>query len=335
MADDRVEQAALAERAGEAATHAARREEARERFERAIRLCEEGGRPNEAARVSAKLSELLWLQFSALDEAVELMESSLAVLADEEPDEAIAALMAQAARFHYFRGELDDAARWVEQALAVAEPQQYPWVVSQALNTKSLVLKARGRSEESMALLKHALTIAEEHDIPDAISRAQFNLANDLMIDDRYEEALAYDLKNLELALRLGRKNDATMAQVHVALDYMFLGRWDELDRLLGEVPLTDSPDQAPMEIVLASAGVSVLLRRGRVEDLERVVQALVRSMPSGLSPWSHGSVGTPRRRASSGAAAAARLAGAALWAGTEVQARQVGVPRLRSDGRR
>src|SRR5439155_12667478 len=77
LADDRVEQAALAERAGEAATHAARREEARERFERAIRLCEEEGRPNDAARVSAKLSELLWLQFSALDEAVELMESSL------------------------------------------------------------------------------------------------------------------------------------------------------------------------------------------------------------------------------------------------------------------
>jgi class 3 adenylate cyclase/tetratricopeptide (TPR) repeat protein len=298
LADDPVEQASIAERSGDAAMDAAHSDTSRDRFERAIALFNAAGMRHAAARVSARLAELLWVQLSKIDEALELMESSLAVLADEEPDEAIATLMAQAARFRYFRGELDDAARWVEQALAVAEPQQYPWVVSQALNTKSLVLKARGRSEESMALLKHALTIAEDHEIPDAISRAQFNLANELMVDDRYEEALAYDLKNLELALRLGRKNDATMAQVHMALDYMFLGRWDDLDRLLQEMPLTDSPDQPPMEIVVHSAGVSVLLRRGRIEELERVVQALVRiANPSDVQDrhWMHGSLGMLR----------------------------------------
>jgi class 3 adenylate cyclase/tetratricopeptide (TPR) repeat protein len=277
LADDPVEQASIAERAGDAARDAAHSDTSRDRFERAIALFNAAGMRHAAARVSAKLAELLWTQLARIDEAVELMESSLAVLADEEPDEAIAALMAQAARFHYFRGELHESMAWAERAMAVAEARQYWWVLSQVLNTKSLVLRASGRMEEGIALLKHALYIAETHDIPDALSRAQFNLANELMVDDHYEEALEYDLKNLELARRLGQKNEQTMAQVHVALEYMFLGRWDDLDRLREEVPFTDAPDQPAMEVTLHSAAVSVLLRRGQLQEMERIVQAFVR----------------------------------------------------------
>jgi tetratricopeptide (TPR) repeat protein len=291
LADDPAEQAAIAARAGEMASAAARREAARERFERAIALFNEADMSHAAAMVSAKLAELLWLQFSRLDEALELMETSLAVLSEDEPDEAVAGLMAQAARFHYFRGELDESFAWAERALVVAEARQYPWVISQALNTKSLVFVSRGRMEEGLALLKHALSIAEQQDLPDAISRALFNLANVSYTDDRSQEALEYDTRHLEHARLLGDKNDERMTQVHMVVNYVNLGRWAEVDSLLEEVPFPEDAEQAPMEVLLHSAAAPVLLNRGKLEEMETVLSALVRiADPSDLQDrmWKH-----------------------------------------------
>src|SRR5207253_1543143 len=169
----------------------------------------------------------------------------------------------------YFRGELDDSAAWLERALAAAEARQYWWVLSQALNTKSLILKARGRMEEGVALLMHALRIAEEHNIADAMSRAFFNLANELLVDDRSEEALEYDIRNLELARLLGKQNDERTAQIHLVLNYVSLGRWEETDRLLEEIPLTDDAEQPAAEVIIHSAAMVMLFATGRLEELE------------------------------------------------------------------
>jgi tetratricopeptide (TPR) repeat protein len=257
------------------ATAAARRDAARERFERAIELFKSAGLPQAAARVSAKLGELLWLQFTRIDEAVDLMESSLAVLAQEEPDEGVAALMAQAGRFHYFRGELDLAAQWLERALEAAEARLYPWVLSQALNTKALVLRARGRHQEGMALLKHALSVAEEHGIPDAINRATFNLANQLGTRDRYQEALGYDIRNLELSRMLGKRVDERMAQIHLVFDYMYLGRWDDVRRLMDEVPLPEDPKADPITVFIHGAAILMLVQQGALAEAERILAAV------------------------------------------------------------
>jgi tetratricopeptide (TPR) repeat protein len=291
LADDPAEQAGIAARAGEMAAAAARRDAARERFERAIALFNQADMSHAGAMVSAKLAELLWLQFSHLDEALELMESSLSVLAEDEPDEAVAGLMAQAARFHYFRGELDESAAWAERALVVAEAQQYAWVLSQALNTKSLVLMSRGRMEEGFALLKHALSIAEQHDLPDAISRALFNLASELYMDDRCEEALEYDIRHLEHARLLGARTDERMTQIHLVLNYGNLGRWGEVDSVLEEVPLPEEAEQSPVEVVVHGVAAPTLLYRGRLDEMEAVVNAAARvSDPSDMQDrqWIH-----------------------------------------------
>ena len=276
LAEDPADKAAIAERAGEVATAAARRDAARERFERAIELFKSAGLPQAAARVSAKLGELLWIQFARIDEAVDLMESSLAVLAENEPDEGVAALMAQAGRFHYFRGEMELSEKWLERALEAAEARLYPWVLSQALNTKSLVLKARGRHHEGMALLRHALLVAQEHDIPDAISRALFNLANEFQIWDRYREALDYDTRNLELVRLLGKRPQERMAQIHMVFDHMFLGHWDEVRRLLDEVPLTDEVLAAePATAYLHGGAILMLVSQGALDEAERSLAAI------------------------------------------------------------
>jgi class 3 adenylate cyclase/tetratricopeptide (TPR) repeat protein len=291
LADDPAEQAAIAARAGETASAAGRRDAAKERFERAIALFNEADMSHAAAMVSAKLAEELWVQFSRLDEALEMMESSLSVLAEDEPDEAVARLMAQAARFHYFRGELDESFAWAERALVVAEAQQHPWVLSQALNTKSLVLSARGRMEEGLGLLKHALTIAEQHNLSDAISRGLFNLGNVLFLDDRCREALEYDTRHLEHARLLGVKEDELMTQSHLVQNYVNLGRWAEVDSLLEEVPLPEGTNPSPMEVVIHAAGLPILLHRGKLEELEAVVNATALiSDPSDMQDrmWTH-----------------------------------------------
>ena len=300
LADDTADQASISERAGETAAAAWRRDAARDRYERAVELFTSAALPQAAARVSAKLGELLWLQFSRLDEAVELMESSLAVLAQDEPDEGVATLMAQAGRFHYFRGELDLSEKWLERALEAAEARLYPWVLSQALNTKSLILHARGRHQEGAALLRHALRVAEENDLPEAISRALFNLANDAGVSDRYREALEYDTRNLELVRLLGKRPQERMAQIHLVFDHTFLGHWDEVRRLLDEVPLTEETvANEPATAFLHASALPVLVNQGSLDEAERVrVAADKASDPSDFQDrmWRHFSTALVRQ---------------------------------------
>jgi class 3 adenylate cyclase/tetratricopeptide (TPR) repeat protein len=274
LADTDEDRATLSERAGEAAMAAGRRDDARARFERAIDLFSRTSRPHAAARVTGKLGELLWLQFSNLAEAVELMRSAVDLLgADEEPDEDVAILLAQAGRLFYFQGELDIGMRLVERALKAAEERRYPWVLSQTLNTKGAILRSYGRLEEPMALLKHALAIAEEHDLPDARLRALFNLADDELHRDRYANALAYDLANLELAERMGLRNDIVMANVHLVFDNWLLGRWDEVRRLRQETPLPERVQDDPAIGLLHAAGAVPAVEQGSIEEAADLIE--------------------------------------------------------------
>ncbi|TMK76436.1 MAG: zinc-ribbon domain-containing protein [Actinobacteria bacterium] len=255
LADEATEQGAIAERAGEMAAAATRHSQS-------------------AARVSARLGELLWLQFTKLDEAVELLERALSVLTDAAPDEGIAALMAQAGRFHYFRGELDLSSHWIERALDAAEAGLYYEVLSQALNTKSLILRARGRIQEGLALLQYALAIALEQDLPDAISRARFNLANEYMTQDLHEEALEQDLRNVELVRLIGKRDLEVLGQIHLVFDYTALGRWDEVEGLLEEFPLQEDPNADPIRAIIQTAGLVTLANRGKLDRLEPILEA-------------------------------------------------------------
>jgi class 3 adenylate cyclase/tetratricopeptide (TPR) repeat protein len=267
LADDDVQRAGLSERAGEMAYLAGRAEQGRERYERAADLFQRAGLPHPAARVSARLADLLWTGLSRLDDAVELMESSLEVLAEERPDETVATLMAQAGRLHFFRGELESAAHWIDRALEIAEELVIPEVLSQALNTKSLVIRALGHEEEATALLKHALDVGTEHGLEHATSRALNNLADTMLTRDRAEEAIDYDTRNLELSLRRGDRLGQLMSSIHLVVDHAILGQWDEAVAMASQFP---TPEESPGEelwlVILHSATIPVLVWRGDVD---------------------------------------------------------------------
>jgi class 3 adenylate cyclase/tetratricopeptide (TPR) repeat protein len=268
--------ARLATRAGEAAEAAARREDARERFQRAIDLFRSVGGEHAAARASAKLAGVLWAQFLRIDEAVRLMDASLAVLSEDEADEDVAFLMAQAARLHYFAGDLDLAAAWVDRALAAAEARRYPEVLSQALNTKSLILRAAGRYQEAVGLLKHALDIALENDLGAAALRALFNLADEAANSDRHTQALELDVKYLARARRAGDRVSEMMGAIHLSWDYQALGRWDEAVAIIEEcMPRGgDSPDN-PIVAWMQSTLVSILMARGQLDRASEIVERI------------------------------------------------------------
>ena len=274
LTNDPVAQADLHERAGVAAAAGARADEASSHFERSIALFEGRAAAHSAARVSARLAEILWDR-GRLEEGLDSMERSLTVLLAEEPDENVAALAAQIARFRYFAGDREVAYERIETALGLAEALALPEVLSQALNTKAVLLKTLGRPNESSLLLRHALEVALEHDKPSAALRAYFNLSGPILSEsDHYEEAADTVREGLAYARKVGNRywEWAFLGQVY---PFYALGAWDDVLAMRDELP---REDWTQARIALGSnlqAAVAILTHRGKLQEAKVMATAL------------------------------------------------------------
>ncbi len=235
LATDPLEQADLLEHAGIMARVGARSEEARAHFERAVELFEEHGATHPAARVSARLGEVMW-DTGRLREALDRMDTALDLLTAEEPDADVAALAAQVGRFKFFAGDPGVGLERVETALELAESLGLPEVLSQAMNTKAMILSNRGRAGEAGALVRYALEVALDQDLPSAALRAYNNVADLEARSDRHEHAAAGYRDGLALARRVGSRHQEWMFLSQTYPLYM-LGRWDEALACAAEVP--------------------------------------------------------------------------------------------------
>ncbi|MEO8423489.1 MAG: adenylate/guanylate cyclase domain-containing protein [Actinomycetota bacterium] len=235
MMGDTVARAELLERAGVMASGAGRQDEAGRLFERSIELFESEQRSHPAARVSARLAQVMWDR-GRLSEAVERMDRSFQILSKEEPDSDLATLAAQLGRLLFFSGDAEVAADRIEVALEIAEAEGLPETLSQALITKSIILISRARRLEALALLRYALDVALEHEIPSAALRAYFNLADAGIQADAYQEAADSVTKGLALARRAGNRywEWQMLGQVY---PFAALGRWDEVLAMAGALP--------------------------------------------------------------------------------------------------
>ncbi len=273
LADDDLQRAELAELADIMARNGGRSEQAMAHFEEATALFEQHGETHPAARVSARIGEVLWDQ-DRIEEAIDRMEASFSVLADEEPDEDLATLAAQLARILFFKGELDAAAERVDLALEIAESLWLPEVLSQALNTKSLIIGTRGRLEEGFALLKHALEIAVENDVPTAALRAYVNLSNDMSEQDRYDDALGYQLAGIALARKFGIRGYEWFLLGHLAANRLFTGHWDEAFARAAEIPSPEEvPDARTGSQVASYPLIDIHVNRGSIDEASRLFE--------------------------------------------------------------
>ncbi|HXF57466.1 MAG TPA: adenylate/guanylate cyclase domain-containing protein [Actinomycetota bacterium] len=272
LADDPVARAELHERAGLTLVTLARTTEARAHLEEAIATFEREGRPREAARVAARLSDVAFGD-GRLDEAVERMEQAFAALSSEEPDETLATAAAQLARMLIFSGRTDEAFQRNEVALELAEGLELPEVFSHALNTKGVWLEWRGRYREGLALMRHALHVALEHERFWAALRAYNNLMS-LMFDmDRLEEALQLSGEALELARKVGYRSFELSFMLGRAGLQGQLGRWDEALDGLAEFE-AEARDEARSEFLAVDLAdfVPIFLGRGDLEGARRIL---------------------------------------------------------------
>jgi predicted ATPase len=271
LTDDVVQRAELLEQAGVMARRSGHGDEALVHYEESIRLFTEAGQTHPAARVSARTGEILWDR-DQIDEAVARLEASLAVLADEEPDADLAVLAAEAARFHFFRGNLNRSLDRVDQALEIAEALWLPETISQALNTKHLILLSRERREEAHAVLKHALEIALEHDAPAAALRAYVNLSNMMSELERSDDGLEYQAAGIALARRVGIRWSEWFLMGHLTQNRYARGEWEEALRTAAEIPDPDDTPDAQVGASVASWGqIQVLVARADMSAAEHL----------------------------------------------------------------
>jgi class 3 adenylate cyclase/tetratricopeptide (TPR) repeat protein len=269
LSDDPLLQAEFLERAGIIARGAGRADAARTHFEQAIAIFEQHAETHAAARVSARLGEVMW-DTGRNEEAVELMDRAFQVVSQEEHDADLASLAHALGRVLYFSGEIEPAVERIEVALDIAESLWLPEVLSQALNTKALTLLAKGRPQESVALLEYALKIALENDIPSASLRAYFNLAELALQADRFEEGCEYVERGLALARTVGngfweRRNLGQMYPFYA------LGDWDRIVANIDELPLELLHHERGAFSMLRLVGPLVHLHRGNLGEARRV----------------------------------------------------------------
>jgi class 3 adenylate cyclase/tetratricopeptide (TPR) repeat protein len=271
LADEPLVQAELHERAGLMARVGVRPDEAVTHFERSIALFESAGGTHPAARVSARLAEIMW-ERGRLEQGLESMDRSFGVLSREDPDEDLASLAAELGRFMFFAGETDVALERIETALDIAEALSLPEILSQALNTKAILLTGRGRKLEARVLLRYALDVALKHDKPSAALRAYYNLADSLCHPDRYEEAATAVREGLALARRIGNRfwEWQFLGQVY---PLFALGEWGEAQALISELPEERWSEVRQSWPGILISGATVNAHRGRLEEAERILR--------------------------------------------------------------
>ncbi len=226
LCDDDLRRARLLEEAGEAALLGYRYEAALELFDEAIAIFNAQGATHAAARASASLGWVMWRN-GDLDGGAERLDQALAVLADDEPDAEIAALIEALGRLRFFQGDIAEALTRVDRALEIAEALVAVPVLVDALNTKSLVLGGQGRHQEQQALLERAIALARENDASIPLLRALNNLGVQLMVRADFAAARRTADEGLELARRMGHRDAEQQCIGSLCYLTWLLGDWE------------------------------------------------------------------------------------------------------------
>jgi len=236
LAESVLDEARLVARAGNAARAHGDSERAAALLLRAMELFEQAGDARAAARASADLA-VGEFATGRLADAIERLERAYAVLETDEPDEDVAYVLSQLARWLYFSGQLELCGQRNELALDAAERLGLPEVLSHALNTKGLLELRAGHWQTGRALLRYALEMAVEHDLPGAAMRSYANLSVTEERLGNLAEAESLTVRSLEVARRVGDREGEWFALGNLTDFYQQRGKWDEVMEIVAELP--------------------------------------------------------------------------------------------------
>jgi tetratricopeptide (TPR) repeat protein len=269
LADDPAERGTLLGRAGEMAARAGDPDTARMLLVRAIELFEEEGDPRAAAPIHLLLGRLD-ADLGRREEAVERLEQVFSVLADDEPDQELALLVASLALLYWFGGDMERAADRADLALDIAEANGYPLPIVRALRAKSGLAHTRGHMEEGDALLRRSLEIALEHEIWDEASTDYFWLSDVCFQRDTYPAALGYLEESLTLARKLGSRPRESALLSEQTYPLLMLGRWDEALAIADEFT-QELVDAGGTVLSVLQTGVDIHVNRGELDEARRI----------------------------------------------------------------
>jgi len=275
LAEERSERAALLHRAGEMAGRAADLESARRILGASIAQYEELGDTHAAARVTARLGRVDFFT-DRRDEAMAAMERAFAVIADDEPDEDLAALAARLGLGYWYRADLERAAERVELALDIAEAHPYPRPLVVALRAKSALTESRGHHEESLALQLRALQLALEHEFFDEASTCYFILSDKCFRRDAYVDALGYLDEALALARRHGNRPYELGVLAERTYPMWMLGRWDEAQEASAGFT-QEQIDSGGMVLSLMESSMAIQIERGELDGARQMLRMFLR----------------------------------------------------------
>jgi tetratricopeptide (TPR) repeat protein len=226
--------AALADRAGQMAWLAGDAARARTLYDEAIAGYEPAGEARAAARVSARLAEVDFVD-GRPGEAVDRLEPVLESLADEESAE-IAQVAAQLGRFLILDGRYERGALHLERALRLAEQLDLPDTLAEALTSKGILLMQLDRLYEARVLLEGAIEVALANEAYASALRAINNLGVVLESLDQFGVSESRVADGLALARRIGNRQWEASLIGGTVLELSMLGRWDEAFAMAAEV---------------------------------------------------------------------------------------------------
>ena len=269
LADEPSVRAGLLDSAGWMAFYAGDPEAALSLLGDAVGVYEAEGDEHAAARLSHRLAQVE-ADVGRVDQAIARMERALEVIANDEPDEDLASLVARLAGGYWFTGDLARASERIELALDIAESLGAAEPLARAFGIRALIATTRGRPHEALAYRKEALAIALEHDLLDLAGGQYGNLSDQAFRSDRYLDALEYLREGLELARRVGHRPGEWSILAETTYPLYMTGRWDEALETLAE----PSEEQLASGALLISVLTSVLeihIHRGQVESARRL----------------------------------------------------------------
>jgi class 3 adenylate cyclase/tetratricopeptide (TPR) repeat protein len=181
---DDVEKASLIEGAAAAAQAAGQFKAAERRWRELVALRKAANDRAGAARASARLASLLFVEHSN-DAALREVDAALRALGKVSRDDpAGVELASQLARAHFNRGDPAEAKTWAEQALQAAERLQLEAVATEALITRGTAQLALGETKAGVKDLNRAIARCSEGELLALELRARNNLAWLLVGDD-------------------------------------------------------------------------------------------------------------------------------------------------------
>jgi class 3 adenylate cyclase/tetratricopeptide (TPR) repeat protein len=218
--------AALSDRAGQMAWLTGDSVGARTLYDAALAGYESAGEARAAARVSARLAELDFVD-GRPGEAVARLEPVLESLAGEDSPET-AEVAAQLGRFLILDGEFERGGPHLERALALAEQLDLPDTLAEALTSKGVLLIQTDRLYEARVLLEGAIEVALQNDAYASALRAINNLGVVLESLDQFGVSASRVAEGMTLARRIGDRQWEASLMGGSILELSMLGRWDE-----------------------------------------------------------------------------------------------------------